>query len=52
MIDHSETKPMDFLFDIGNVIVHVDFISSLKKLMPDGVDEPDNRLHRLIETER
>ncbi len=49
MIDHSETKPMDFLFDIGNVIVHVDFISSLKKLMPDGVDEPDNRLHRLLE---
>ena len=49
MIDHSETKPMDFLFDIGNVIVHVDFISSLKKLMPDGIDEPDNRLHRLLE---
>ena len=40
---------MDFLFDIGNVIVHVDFISSLKKLMPEGIDEPENRLHRLLE---
>lgn len=40
---------MDFLFDIGNVIVHVDFISSLKRLMPESIDQPDDRLHELLE---
>lgn len=40
---------MDFLFDIGNVIVHVDFISSLKRLMPDNIDQPEGRLRELLE---
>jgi len=45
----SGSKAIDFLFDIGNVIVHVDFISSLKKLIPEGIDEPEIRLNRLLE---
>ena len=49
MTTDSASKPMDFLFDIGNVIVHVDFISSLKKLIPEGIDNPDMRLNRLLE---
>lgn len=40
---------MDFLFDIGNVIVHVDFISSLKRILPEGIDQPEARLNRLLE---
>lgn len=40
---------MDFLFDIGNVIVHVDFISSLERLMPENIDQPEERLHTLLE---
>jgi putative hydrolase of the HAD superfamily len=49
MITESDSKTIDFLFDIGNVIVHVDFISSLKKLMPEEIDEPEARLNRLLE---
>lgn len=40
---------MDFLFDIGNVLVHVDFISSLKRIMPEDIDQPEARLNRLLE---
>ena len=40
---------MDFLFDIGNVIVGVDFIPSLKRLMPEGTDDIDGRLDTVIE---
>ncbi|MGB2403191.1 MAG: HAD family hydrolase [Akkermansiaceae bacterium] len=49
MITDSDSKTIDFLFDIGNVIVHVDFISSLQKLIPEGVDQPEARLNRLLE---
>ena len=49
MIEDSKSKAMDFLFDIGNVIVHVDFISALKKLIPEDIDNPDIRLDRLLE---
>lgn len=39
---------MDFLFDIGNVIIHVDFIPALKRLIPPGTDDTDARLHKLL----
>ncbi len=44
-----DNKSIDFLFDIGNVIVHVDFISSLKRLIPEAIDNPEARLNRLLE---
>ncbi|NWK57193.1 HAD family phosphatase [Verrucomicrobiaceae bacterium N1E253] len=40
---------MDFLFDIGNVIVGVDFIPSLKRLIPDHIANPETRLNELLE---
>ena len=42
---------MDFLFDIGNVIVDVDFIPALTRLIPNGTscDETEKRLHTLLE---
>ena len=40
---------MYFLFDIGNVIVGVDFIPALKRLVPQGINDVDDRLHALIE---
>ncbi|MFK7912052.1 MAG: HAD family hydrolase [Akkermansiaceae bacterium] len=40
---------MDILFDIGNVIVGVDFIPSLKRLIPDEVEDADERLNTLLE---
>lgn len=40
---------MDFLFDIGNVIVGVDFIPSLKRLIPEGTPDIDIRLDTVIE---
>lgn len=49
MTTDADQQPIDFLFDIGNVIVHVDFIPSLKKLIPKGIDEPEARLERLLE---
>lgn len=40
---------MDFLFDIGGVIVGVDFIPALKRLVPAGADNVDARLNTLLE---
>lgn len=40
---------MDFLYDIGNVIVGVDFLPSLKRIMPDGLDNADSRLDTVLE---
>ena len=40
---------MDFLFDIGSVIVDVDFISSLKRLIPDELTDADERLNTVLE---
>ncbi len=40
---------MDFLFDIGSVIVGVDFIPSLKQLIPNDLNDADDRLHVLLE---
>ena len=40
---------MDFLFDIGSVIVGVDFIPSLKRLIPEDLDDADDRLNHVLE---
>lgn len=40
---------MNFLFDIGNVIVGVDFIPSLMRLIPEGSDHITDRLDTLLE---
>jgi len=40
---------MNFLFDIGNVIVGVDFIPSLMRLIPEGAENISDRLDTLIE---
>jgi putative hydrolase of the HAD superfamily len=40
---------MNFLFDIGNVIVGVDFIPALMQLIPKGTDKVEERLDTLIE---
>lgn len=40
---------MDFLFDIGNVIIGVDFIPALKRLIPPNTENIETRLHTLLE---
>jgi putative hydrolase of the HAD superfamily len=40
---------MDFLFDIGRVLLDFDFESSLSRLLPQGVEDPRARLRRLLE---
>lgn len=40
---------MDILFDIGNVIIGVDFLPSLTRLIPPGTDDPEARLSKLLE---
>jgi len=40
---------MNFLFDIGSVIVGVDFLPSLKRLIPDDASDVDSRLDAVIE---
>lgn len=40
---------MDFLFDIGNVIVGVDFIPALTRLVPGDARDVDERLRKLLE---
>lgn len=39
---------MDFLFDIGNVIVGVDFVPALKRLIPEGTAQADERLDQIL----
>lgn len=39
---------MNVLFDIGNVILHIDFISSLKKVIPAHLEDVDERLDRIM----
>lgn len=39
---------MNFLFDIGRVLLDFDYETSLTKLLPDGVDQPRQRLERLL----
>ena len=40
---------MNFLFDIGRVLLDFDFESSLVKLLPEGIENPQERLRRLLE---
>lgn len=39
---------MNFLFDIGRVLLDFDFEGSLATLLPDGVEDPHDRLQRLL----
>ena len=39
---------MHFLFDIGNVIIGVDFIPALKRLIPEGTENTDQKLETLL----
>lgn len=39
---------MDFLFDIGNVIINVDFVSSLNKLIPPDTPNATQKLDTLL----
>ncbi|MEO1843157.1 MAG: hypothetical protein ABGZ37_02650, partial [Akkermansiaceae bacterium] len=41
--------PTAALFDIGNVLVHLDFESSLAKLVPPGVEDCKERIYSLLE---
>lgn len=40
---------MNFLFDIGRVLLDFDFEASLSRLLPEGVEDPARRLRRLLE---
>ncbi|BCU78719.1 HAD family phosphatase [Luteolibacter sp. LG18] len=40
---------MNFLYDIGRVLLDFDFESSLARLLPEGIDDPHGRLERLLE---
>ncbi|MGJ8676962.1 MAG: HAD family hydrolase [Akkermansiaceae bacterium] len=40
---------MNFLFDIGNVIVSFDFISALNSLIPDDDTSREARIHAVLE---
>lgn len=42
------TRPDAALFDIGNVLVHLDFEGPLAELLPAGVSDPDERLQTLL----
>jgi len=37
------------LIDIGNVILHVDFLTSLRTLVPQELADPDGRIYSLLE---
>ena len=41
--------PTAALFDIGNVLVHVDFLPSLLKLVPPGTADPQQLVESLLE---
>ena len=40
---------MNFLFDIGRVLLDFDFESSLARLLPEGLADPGERISRLLE---
>jgi len=40
---------MDILFDIGNVIIDVDFLPSLQLLIPEGTENAEEKLNTLLE---
>lgn len=39
---------MNFLFDIGDVIIGVDFLPSLKKLIPEGTENAEQKLSTIL----
>ena len=39
---------MNFLYDIGRVLLDFDFESSLSRLLPAGIANPRERLERLL----
>lgn len=39
---------MNFLFDIGNVIINVDFLPALKRLIPEGTECAEQKLNTLL----
>ncbi|MDE0593718.1 MAG: HAD family phosphatase [Akkermansiaceae bacterium] len=43
------THPTAALFDIGNVLVHLDFETPLAALVPPSMKNPKERIHRLLE---
>lgn len=42
------TRPDAALFDIGNVLVHLNFEGPLAELLPSGTSDPDGRLQTLL----
>jgi putative hydrolase of the HAD superfamily len=40
---------MTFLFDIGRVLLDFDFVPSLRRLLPPGAPDAEERLQRLLE---
>ncbi len=40
---------MTFLYDIGRVLLDFDFAPSLSRILPTGLDQPNERLTRLLE---
>ncbi|NIP98754.1 MAG: HAD family phosphatase [Akkermansiaceae bacterium] len=43
------TPPTAALFDIGNVLVHLDFENALSTLVPSGAEDPGTRIRSLLE---
>ncbi len=43
------SPPDAALFDIGNVLVHLDFETALGRLVPPGVDDAQKRMRSLLE---
>lgn len=41
--------PETFLFDIGRVLLNFDFESSLKKLIPESINNPSERIQHILE---
>ena len=41
--------PTAALFDIGNVLVHLDFENALRKLVPPEVVDPVDRIRSLLD---
>lgn len=43
------SPPTAALFDIGNVLVHLDFETPLRELVPEGAEDARERIHSLLE---
>ena len=53
MRQDDKTKPTfysrTFLFDIGRVLLDFDFESSLVKLIPERINNPEERIQQVLE---